>query len=50
VVGARQVADLENMVSKLLLQGYRPQGSLQIVIEGDDPYYYQPVVLSAVMK
>ena len=50
IVGARLVSDLENMVCKLVLQGYRPQGSLQVVFEGEDPYYYQAVVLSVVMK
>jgi hypothetical protein len=50
VVSARETAELENTVSKLILQGYRPHGSLLIQVERDEAYYYQALVLNAVMK
>jgi hypothetical protein len=50
IVNARETADLENTVSKLILQGYRPHGSMIIQVERDEAYYYQPLVLSAALK
>lgn len=41
---------LENTVCKLIVQGYRPHGSLSIQTERNEEYYYQPMLHHSLMK
>ena len=50
VVSERETAALENTVSKLILQGYHPHGSMVIQVERDEAYYYQTMVLASALK
>lgn len=50
VVSERETAALENTVSKLIMQGYHPHGSMVIQIERDEAYFYQTMVLASALK
>jgi len=41
---------LENTVSKMIMQGYRPHGSLSIYSERNEVYYYQPMIHQSLLR
>ncbi|GEM_PF-5082573 len=50
ILFSSETSALENEVSKLILQGYRPHGSLQLQVERDELYFYQPMIHHSVLK
>lgn len=42
-----EISRLEDSVTRLMVQGYRPHGSINIQEERGDLYFYQPMLLTA---
>ncbi len=45
VICEPELSNLENRVCDLISKGYKPQGSLVIMLEHNEQYYYQPMLL-----
>ncbi|MEM7016450.1 MAG: DUF1737 domain-containing protein [Pseudomonadota bacterium] len=44
-----ELSALEDAVSELIAQGYRPHGDMTIQPEREELYFYQPMVLKAII-